>query len=166
MDDAKFEVIFEDEDNIRRKISTAANTRRRRAKDLIENIGQFGEKILMAQAPRDEGYILRHIGRDPVTFYPGGPGGGGEYRSVFGVKAGTSKHPLYAEFGTGIYGAVGWYITPRTQPFMTFYGDRAGRILHKKFVKGQKPQHYFYFTWLEVQFYAGVRALAEGKRIF
>jgi hypothetical protein len=155
------EFKFEDESNIRLKIRRYERAQKQRAQNLLEDIGEHAKRHLQAVAPRDQGYLYRHIDRSAIQFYPGGAGGGGEYRTTVGIKRGTSKHPFYVEQGTGIYGDKGAMITPISHSHMTFYGEGAGRILHKKTVKGQKAQRFFYSTWNEVQGYAAGRMLAQ-----
>src|SRR4051794_46914 len=54
------------------------------------------------------GYTLKHVDADTTPhWHPGGRTaglpGGGEWEAVAGIRRGLSSHPLYANFGTGIY---------------------------------------------------------------
>jgi hypothetical protein len=154
-------IQFENEDEILARLDEKIDSERRRIRSLLDEISKAGMNIIRANTPIYSSYTLRHVDRTAVTWSPGGEGGGGSYQQTVGIKSGTSRHPLYAEFGTGLYGAVGWYIVPLRAQYMTFYGSRARRILHKKSVKGQKPQHYFYQSWHELLVYAQARVLGS-----
>ena len=69
---------------------------------------------LIASVPQYNNYIMNQIDRDGPTWMPGGAGGGGEWKAIVGIKEGGSQHPLYVEFGTGIY-AGGGLIYPADQ---------------------------------------------------
>jgi hypothetical protein len=133
----------------------------RLGRELLDDLSEAGLRILRHNVPHYSGYTLRHTDRSPQVWQPGGTGGGGQWVQTFGVKSGDSRHPLYAEFGTGLYGAVGWYIVPITAQYLVFYGTRAKRLLYKLAVKGQKPQRYFYTSWHEFLVYARARVLGS-----
>lgn len=134
---------------------------RRHLHDLLDDISKAGVRLLRYHVPTYSRYLIRHVDRSPETWSPGGIGGGGSWDRIVGIKAGSSRHPLYVEFGTGIYGLVGWYILPLKAQFMVFYGSKAKRILRKRAIRGQQPQRYFYTTWLELNVYAHARIIGN-----
>ena len=123
----------------------------------------------------------------------GGVPGGGEYVAVVGIKAGSSLHPLYVHHGTGIYdtrpGAARQPIRPRAdrayQVYIIAPGPRErqkrraghGRLAaitfqkrgeprkFRRWVRGQQPQPYMYYTFRQAQIYAGARLLTLGNEI-
>jgi len=133
----------------------------------INDLSQFGSRILATTVPVGQSeYILRHISREPPTWYPGGEGGGGEWESVVGIKTGASMVPWYTEFGTGIYAGMGPIYPTRAsalmieKPFPEL--DRYGNVTRYKFrrwVRGQRGQHYFYKTWLDVLMFAETKII-------
>jgi hypothetical protein len=160
---AKFiEYDFEGEDKFMLGLERAERGGHRMAKSMINNLVDFGYHVLQAHVPRHSTYLLRHVSKQSATWRPGGAGGGGSYEGVVGIKRGQSRHPFYVEFGTGLYGAVGWYIVPRVMPYMTFYSTLYHRRIRAKKIRGQRPQHYMYATWREMLVYARGRALAEN----
>ena len=121
---AKFvEIDFEDEDDILHHIDIIEVKSRLMLKRILDEITSFGYHVLQSHVPRHTSYLLRHVDREQPRWRPGGAGGGGEYESVVGVKRGTSKHPFYVEFGTGLYGAVGWFIVPNFAQYMDVGGQ-------------------------------------------
>lgn len=160
MNDRFISIELEDDDDVIHKLDFAAERFRNRAKELLDNIAEFGVHVLDANVPVHSSYLLRHVGRSPVAWRPGGAGGGGEWQAVVGIRAGSSRHPLYVERGTGIYGVVGFYILPGQRPYMVFYSSIYGHLIRVKQVRGQRPKRYFYTSWREVQIYAGARLRA------
>jgi hypothetical protein len=156
------EYEFEGEDKIMLALEHHERRGNEFVKQMLNNLADFGHHVLQSHVPRHSTYLLRHVDKEPARWRPGGAGGGGSYEAVVGIKRGTSKHPLYVEFGTGLYGGVGWYILPRTHPYMTFYSTRYHRWIRAKYTKGQRPQHYMYATWREMLIYARGRAMAGG----
>lgn len=155
-------IDFEGEDEIERAIERREIRAKAEARDLLDDISEAGVTMMRYTVPVYSTYLVRHVDRGPLTWSPGGLGGGGSWQRVFGVKAGTSRHPLYVNFGTGLYGAVGWYITPVRAQYLVFYGSLAKRVLRKRSVRGQRPQHFLYETWLEIQVYAQARVLRSA----
>ena len=165
MPEERFIWIEVDEDNIFEKYDYATEYVRNYAKNLINDLADFGVNRLNATVPRYSTYLLRHIDREGVRWFPGGEGGGGEYGTMVGIKAGTSMHPFYAESGTGIYAIPSrGYIEPSTKPYMSFFSSMYGRRIRVKRVRGQRPQHYFYHTWQDMLVYARAR-LISGRAL-
>lgn len=81
-----------------------AHSRRRREawlKEVIVDLAEHATAQQRVYAPHGEtGYLHEHIGRSGILYSPGGPGGGGSYRVVSGVRRGSSDHPLYVHGGT------------------------------------------------------------------
>lgn len=154
-----------DEDNIFQKYDYATGYVKSYAKNTLDDLADFGVRMLHVNVPQYTTYLLRHVNREAVRWLPGGIGGGGEYGTIVGIKAGTSKHPIYVEMGTGIYAIPArGYIQPKTKEYMSFFSNIYGRRINTKRVKGQRPQHYFYRTWEQLVVYARARLIA-GKAI-
>jgi len=157
---AKFiEYNVENEEDILLGMKRVEAQSRIATKRLLDNLADFGYHVLQSSVPRHTSYLLRHVARSDVTWRPGGAGGGGSWEAVIGVKRGESKHPLYVEFGTGIYGAVGWFIVPVRAQYMTFYSTRFHRVINVTHTRGQRPQRYLYHTWRELLVYARGRMM-------
>lgn len=137
-------------------------------RDIVDDLAEFAEHSLEGFVPQYNQYTLRHIDRDGPMWMPGGAGGGGEYKAIVGVKEGTSRHPIYTEFGTGIYAGRGliWAtagpgkLTGRYGPVMTFQKHGEPRKF-RYWVRGQRGQRYFYLTWQVVHAYAQARMARE-----
>ena len=167
---AKFiEIEVHNEDRIRHQIEQMEERNAKWARELIEDLAKVGHSTLTLMVPTKSLYLFRHIDRDGPMWMPGGPGGGGEWKAIVGVKEGSSRHPLYVEFGTGIYGDRGSLIwatgvkglTGRYQKVMTFEKRGEGRKF-RYWIRGQRPQRYMYYTWGVVNAFA-VELLAEKK---
>lgn len=156
------EFIFEDEHDILLGLEREQKKAANEARQMLDNIAAFGLRVLESNISVSSGYTLLHASRSDVKWRPGGAGGGGEWEAVVGITRGSSRHPIYVELGTGIYGLVGWYITPQRAPFLVFRSTITGRLLRKRAVLGQKPQRFLYRTWREVQIYAAGRVLASA----
>lgn len=170
-DDRFIWMEFEDEHSIMLKLDTFVERKKRELKDMLDDLGDYAVLRLLATVPVYNAYIFRHIDRTEVRWHPGGAGGGGEYEVVAGIKRGDSQHPLYAEFGTGIYVGRGM-IRPLHGDFVILSraGGKGNVLTFQKhgeprkfrpFVRGQKGQRYFYRTWRDVQVYASARVLSE-----
>jgi hypothetical protein len=159
MADPFIEYRIEGEEEIERAFERMKIQSKIRVKNVLDDLAEFGVRTLEARVPRSSTYIFRHIDMSPTIFHPGGAGGGGEYRKVFGIKHGTSRHPLYVEQGTGIYGVVGWFIFPDTSKYMYFFSQRYGRVIRVKQLRGQRPRRYFLNTWNDLQVYAQSRVM-------
>lgn len=157
---AKFiEYKVENEDDIILGMTRIEEQSRLSVRRILDNIADFGYHILQTSVPRHHDYLLRHVARSQATWHPGGAGGGGTWQTTIGIKRGESKHPLYVEFGTGIYGAVGWFIVPIRAQYMTFYSTKYHHWIRVKSTKGQRPQRYMYHTWRELLVYARGRMM-------
>jgi len=151
---------------------------RERMKVLTEEISVTASGHLLALQPRRKtGDLSRRISRTPLTYLPGGVGGGGSYGSIVGIKHGTDAHPLWVEEGTGIYGPRRRRIFPAHGKTMRIPSDWAdanlpvgrsridgiirsrkrGEGIRVQSYKGQRPQHYFARTWALTQVTAEAR---------
>ena len=153
MADKFIEIDIENEGHIIRALERVEERNERKARELIDELSKFTEDMLTIMVPTYNLYLMRHIGRDGPTWFPGGSGGGGEWKSIVGIKEGESRHPLYVEFGTGIYAGRGliWAdgvkgLTGKYQKVMTFEKRGEGRKF-RYWISGQKPQRYMYLTW-------------------
>jgi hypothetical protein len=82
-------------------INSQSSRRLQSLKGILMSSALMATTQMHALAPRGEtGYIQSHIHQGPITYHPGGAGGGGSYEIVTGVMRGTSKHPLYVHEGT------------------------------------------------------------------
>lgn len=166
MADKFIEISVEGEDKTILALERMQRENERLARDLIEDLSEAGAVWLISFVPQYNGYILRHIDRAGPTWMPGGPGGGGEWKAIVGIKEGSSRHPLYAEFGTGLYAGRGLIfasgvkgLTGRNQSVMRFEkrGEGGGKGLYRYWIKGQRGQHYFNLTWRVLQAHAATR---------
>jgi hypothetical protein len=135
-------------------------------RELVDDLAEAAEATLIAVAPRSSNYILEHIAREGPVFMPGGPGGGGEWKAIVGVKEGTSRHPIYVDQGTGIYAGREIIIRPvGVMPITKKFGEVGpGGVTKTKFrwyVRGQPGQHYFYLTWRALNALAASRIAAK-----
>jgi hypothetical protein len=154
MADKFIDIDIENEHEVIRHLERVEEHNQRRAREVIEELSKFTENMLTITVPTYNLYIFRHIDRSGPTWMPGGAGGGGEWKAIVGIKEGDSRHPLYVEFGTGIYGNKGdliWAsgvkgLTGRYQKVMTFEKRGEGRKF-RYWIRGQKPQRYMYLTW-------------------
>lgn len=160
------EYIIEDPEKIILGLDQEEKRKRKLARDMVDDLASFGMKTLRINVPTFSSYLLRHLDKTLPTFKAGGAGGGGEYEVIIGVKAGTSRHPLYVEGGTGIYGPIGWYLTPVSSSALSWFSTVYGRPISKKFTKGQRPQRYFYNTWKELQIYSKSHEFISQLNIF
>lgn len=134
----------------------------RKLRDMLDNFSELGRALVAHNAPVFHGMLREHVDRTPVTWRPGGAGGGGYYEAAFGVKRGygISRYPLYVEFGTGIYGPRRNYIYPARASHMVFYSHRYHRVIRTRHTRGQRPQRFFYLSWREFGVYAQARVLS------
>lgn len=156
----KFISIEINEDDVIRNLDRGIDRVRRHSRNLLDDIAGAGVIILHASVPQSTTYTLRHVDREPVRWFPGGPGGGGEYGTTVGIKRGTSIHPIYPEEGTGIFATPArGFITPRTKPYLSFFSTLYNRRIRVRQVKGQRAQRYFYSAWRDLDVYAAGRIL-------
>jgi len=162
MADERFISIEINEADAIRWLNRQAERQAHYARELLDDIASFSVHDLRIHVPEFSSYTLRHVDREIVRWVPGGAGGGGEWSTVVGVKSGTSQHPLYAEFGTGIYATPSrGFIEPNVKPLMSFYSFLYGRRIRIKRAMGQKAQHYFYRSWLATDAYARYRLMGK-----
>lgn len=165
----EFEV---DEDEVMRGLDLQERWMKSILRDMLDDLADKGIEILQGYAPSDmsgdmsvhgTGYTQRHIDRGGVHWVPGGAGGGGGYEVIFGVKAGSSYHPVYVNRGTGIYGGPSnrEIESPRGR-LMYFYSFRLGHIISVYKVAGQKPQHFLYDTWQDLTLFAQAHLVARA----
>jgi hypothetical protein len=156
MADKFVEIEIENEERIIHSLERMEERVRGRARETIEDLTNATALTLIGATPMHNTYIMQHIDRDGPVWMPGGAGGGGEWKSIVGIKEGTSRHPIYVEFGTGIYAGRGliWAsgvkgLTGRYQSVMAFKkrGEGEGKWIVRYWTRGQRGQHYFYRTW-------------------
>lgn len=164
MADKYIDIEIEGEEKIILALERMEDRNNRKARELVDELSKFTENMLTIMVPTYNLYLFRHIARDGPVWMPGGAGGGGEWKAIVGIKEGESRHPLYVEFGTGIYGNRGSLIwasgvkglTGRYQKVMTFEKRGEGRKF-RYWTQGQKPQRYMYLTW------GALKALARER---
>ena len=180
MGDQFIEIDIEGEAKIQAAFLRAEQHFHDSAREHVSDLSQFTTAWLAATVPTYDKYIFRHISREVPMWRPGGAGGGGEWESVAGIKEGTSQHPLYVEFGTGIYGRRGkpygarWdrapasviatgrrRLTKRRGGVMTFQKHGEPRKF-VRWVRGQPGQHYFYETWRVLTIYSRTRVFTSS----
>src|SRR4051812_42254508 len=140
------------------------------AREIVAELANITSLALISTVKQHNGYLIEHIDSDGPTWFPGGPGGGGEWKSIVGIKAGASKHPIYVEFGTGIYAGRGliWAsgvkgLTGKYQAVQSFRkrGEGGGKPIVRYWTRGQRGQHYFYNTWRLLNVVAAARIQAH-----
>jgi hypothetical protein len=92
--------------------------------------------------PRGEtGRLFRAINVGPVTYRPGGAGGGGFYEVHVGVDTEQAPHALFVLEGTGIHheGGSRGNITASKGNFMAINKEGEG-IIYRQSAEGQLPQ--------------------------
>ena len=155
-EEAWIDVYVENEDEVILNIDIYAEIIRQRMKNLLEELAKDGVTLLGKNAPDYSGYTRRHIDRDPVS----GTADTGEYETIVGVKRGASRHPIYADVGTGIYSYTKKpYTTKLPGGTMWFYASRAGKRIGVQSVQGQQAQHFLYATYRELRVFAQARML-------
>jgi len=155
------QVSHEDEEKILHALRRVEDNAHAQSREFVNDMARCAQRWLVTTVPVHDGYLLKHIQREPPTWLPGGAGGGGEWEAIVGIKGGRSFHPWYVEFGTGIYAGRGM-IYPRISKALRLEKrppeiDSKGRITRYKFrrwVRGQEGQHYFYETWRALNIYA------------
>jgi hypothetical protein len=152
---------------------------------VVAGAANYGLYWLRIYVPVSTAYTLRHTDASGAHWRPGGAGGGGEWEAVTGVKAGSSRHPIYAMSGTGIYAGRG-IITPRldralasvittsrlrgsffnrTQPALRL--SAPGRPTgYRYWVAGQRGQNFLYATYQQVRLYLNARIHTLGPELF
>src|ERR1700754_421287 len=96
-----------DEDDAVHGIERAQLAIAGKVNSLLADLRDQGVHILTTNVPVYSSYTLRHIDKESVKWHPGGTGGGGTWETMFGIKAGTSMHPLYVHRGTPAYTGTG-----------------------------------------------------------
>lgn len=158
MADRFVSVELENEGELDAKIVAYGERKRRQLRDMVDDIGQFAHSRMAAIVPVRNYYLFRHV--DWTGVHSTVTTDVADFVATVGVKAGESKHPLYVNFGTGIYGAVGWYVTPQVRKYMA-WTDKTGMRWFAKKTRGQRPQHFLYATWTYTQVYAWARIFSE-----
>lgn len=158
-------IEIEKEHEVIRYLDAVHDRAKRWARGLVAGMANYTLYWIEFYAPEGETrYLLRHADATGVRFHPGGAGGGGEYVAVAGVKRGDSNHPLYVDQGTGIYSYTGQVIMPRRSRVMAF--EKGGEeTVFTRHVKGQKPQHYMYRSYLQTKLYAQARIMSFGHEV-
>ena len=167
MADKYIEIKIEDEKDIILGLERMEARQQRKLREIMVELSNVASLSLISLVPQYSNYIMNQINREGPTWMPGGAGGGGEWKGIVGVREGASRHPLYVEFGTGIYAGRGliWarrgglILTGRRQSVMTFQKQGEPRKF-RYWIRGQRGQHYFYTTWQALNAYARVRMSA------
>jgi hypothetical protein len=168
MADKFIEIDVQGEDKIQAALHAQEARQSQGLRELVDDLADVASVSLIMNVPRYNDYIMNHIAREGPVWMPGGAGGGGEWKAIVGIKEGDSRHPLYVEFGTGIYAGRGliWatagpgFLTGKYAPVMTF--EKRGEPRRFRYwMKGQKGQHYFYLTWRVLNAIAMARVAAK-----
>lgn len=148
---------------------------RERLRGIVGGWSHYTLYWLRLYVPVDSGYTLRHTDASTPTWRPGGPGGGGEWVSTVGIKTGTSRHPLYRAFGTGLYAGRG-LIRPHHPGGFTLVSrnPRRGVLTFQKrgeqrrfryWVRGQRGRNFLYAAYQQARIYANARVHTLGREI-
>lgn len=130
---------------------------------ILEGMANYSVHWMRIYAPSFSGYLRRHIGTSQARWMPGGAGGGGSWEVSAGVRRGDSRHPLYVEGGTGLYGFRRDTIKPLHAKFMMWY--RFGRWHRARETKGQRAQPFLYMAFQQTKLYAHARMLTLGREL-
>lgn len=160
-------IEFENEEEIQFNIERIFDAARRKTRDIIGDAANIGAYWLRIYVPIFQGYTWREISSSGPSWRPGGAGGGGEWQAVAGVKRGTSKHPLYAAQGTGLYAVdpsktvygAGNQIRARTygKKMRIERGVTPPGVIWRKYVRGQRPQPFLYMAFQQTRLYVNAR---------
>lgn len=166
MADRFIEIKVEDETDIILGLERLQEKQQRKLREMLVELSNVASLSLISNVPQYNSYIMNHISREGPRWMPGGAGGGGEWKSIVGIKEGTSRHPLYVEFGTGLYAGKGLIfakgvrrLTGKRQPVMVL--EKEGTVNFRYWTGGQRGQHYFHDTWEMVRDYARARMLVQ-----
>jgi hypothetical protein len=159
---ADFIEVSTNEDEVLREFDSYISRHRFRSRELMDDLADTGVQLLRIKAPEYSSYLQRHIDREAVHQTVGASGT--ELETVVGVKRGTSEHPYYVNFGTGLYATPSrGYITAKQGEYLVFRSDIYGRVIRTKRVKGQRAQNFLYQTWQDLNFYAKARILGSQR---
>jgi hypothetical protein len=171
MTDKYIDIHVEGEEKIQAALRMQGARQEANLREMVDELADVASLALIMNVPRRNDYIIEHIDRAGATWMPGGSGGGGEYKAIVGIKEGSSRHPIYVEFGTGIYAGRGliWptrgpgVLTGKHAPVMRFEkrGESGGKGIFRYWTRGQRGQHYFYLTWRVLNAVAEARILAK-----
>lgn len=115
--------------NFKREMNTPAA-----AGDWQRLTARLGEQTIAALAPVDTGQLRQRIeaevsSRDASV----------RFRAPTDSDA---PYALFQEVGTGIYGPLGRYITPKRAQMLSWVNQQGDRVFARR-VRGVRPQHYF-----------------------
>lgn len=166
--------IHVDEDEVMRGLDLQERLAKVWLKDFLDSLADKGVEVLHMHAPGEgkpgnpysTDYTQRHIDRSHVAWQPGGAGGGGAYEAIVGVKAGTSRHPIYPERGTGIWGYLGRPYRSLSGNLMHFFSIPHGHVISVYQVAGQRPQRFLYETWRDLAIYTDIRMTASTVGLY
>lgn len=128
-----------------------------RLRGILEGMASYATHWMRIYAPRFQGYITRHIASTTARPTAGG------WEVSAGVKRGTSRHPLYVEGGTGLYGFRRDTIKPVRAKFMVWY--RGGRWFKARETRGQRAQPFVYLSYQQTKLYAHARVITLGMEL-
>ncbi len=97
-----------------------------------EETAYVGAQAIRAAAPKQTGFLTTRI--------EGFPQRDGSVR--FRADVGDPPYGLFQEVGTGIYGPVGKYITPKRAKYLSWIQPGVGRVYAKR-VRGSFPKRFF-----------------------
>jgi len=97
-----------------------------------EETAYVGSQAIRAAAPKQTGFLTTRI--------EGFPQRDGSVR--FRADVGDPPYGLFQEVGTGIYGPVGKYITPKRAKYLSWIQPGVGRVYAKR-VRGSMPKRFF-----------------------
>jgi hypothetical protein len=157
-------VEVEGEDKINFLLERAEQRLHSRIRGVLEGMGSHAVYWLRIYMHVQSGYTLRHTDHTSARWRPGGAGGAGEWEVVSGVKRGTSRHPLYANQGTGLYVGRG-LIRPSRSKVLTFQ-KRGEPRRFKRYVRGQEANPFLYLAFQQVRLYANARIHTLGSELF
>lgn len=125
---------------------------------ILEGMANYSVHWMRIYAPSFSGYLRRHISTSQARLTSTGM-----WEVSAGVRRGDSRHPLYVEGGTGLYGFRRDTIKPLRAKFMVWY--RGGRWHRARETKGQHAQPFVYMAYQQTKLYAHARMLVLGREL-
>lgn len=99
-----------------------------------EAAAAIGTSALQAAAPKETGFLTARIEADPHPT---------EARVRFRANVGQPPYGLFQEVGTGLYGPLRRWITPRRARMLSWVDSNTGLRRFARRVRGTAPKRYF-----------------------
>jgi hypothetical protein len=119
---------------------------REEIKKSIEHAAHEAGAYMATHVPFHSGQLYNAINVGPVTYMPGGAGGGGRYEVLVGVDRDRAPHAEFVIEGTGLYNRE----NPKNGIYSNTPGgvmafEKFGEMVFTRYTRGQHPQR----EWFE-----------------